>query len=1134
MMTQGGSSSSCNSRWNYDVFLSFRGEDTRKNFTDHLYTALVQRGINTFRDDEALRRGEEITPDLEKAIEESRIAIAVLSRNYASSRWCLEELVKILECRKTKGQWVIPLFYDVDSSDVREQTGSFAEAFARHETRSDLGEITEKVRRWREALAQVADLSGLDLKQVADGYQSKFIERVVEEVITKLNPRHFDIAVYPVGIDSRVKRMTRLLDVSSDDVRIIGVCGMGGIGKTTITKAFYNLTFDKFKAISFLQNVREVSQKPNGLVSLQEQLLSDILMTKNLNISSVDKGITVIQERLRSKRVLIILDDVNHRNQLNALARSRNWFGGGSRIIITTRDMHLLELLKVDKIYEVDALNDEESLQLFSWHAFADDHSKEDYVDLSKCIASQTQGLPLALVVLGSSLFGKSTSEWKSAFEKLKVIPNGEIMDILKISYDALSDDEEKDMFLDIAFFFIRMDKDYVNKILEGCYGFSPEDVISNLVSKSLVRIDKMNRLEMHDLLRDMGKKIVHDKFPREPEKRSRLWLQKDVYDVLKNYMGTGAIEGLILDNSSRSIREPFKTAAFANMQRLRLLQLNYVDLKGSFEHLSKELRWLCWHGFPLKCIPSSLNLENLAVLDMQHSSLKQVWKKIKPLKSLKIVDLSHSHYLTTTPDFLGLPNLESLILKGCTRLVKVDNSIGHLHKLNTLNLKNCKKLKDLPSNVFQLKSLKNLTLSGCSELDKRLSFWSWGSPPTRSPDAYSSNLVPISGLRLLKTLKLTACTWLESSIPSEIGSLPSLELLDLSCNNFYSLPDSFRCLGKLKHLNLEGCTRLKSLPAELPSSLEKLFAGDCTSLEKISNLGNLSSLQELDLSGSNICDLPRDTSLLSCLITLTLEDCKRLRLPPDLPSNLEDLFAKGCTSLERLPNLSNMQYIWALQFNDCYNLMIQKFYMENIITLFQVSLSHIIYIICKYYLMMVQGSETRHIFLPGSDIPDWFSYWRMGSSVSFQVPAVVDWKIEGLILCVIYAKEMDDHDGSHATLRPFVFFNNKTKGVVYRFIPYACDLPKSSQEHMWLSYKPCNGMLEAGHQVEVTIGRQGGLSTNKCGVHLVYDSNEKGSNFNQVVCMQEKPCDDLTITATGRCQSSLLGGELINKGKSV
>ena len=125
MSTQGASSlsssSSCSRRWIYDVFLSFIGEDTRNCFTGHLYAALQRSGIFTFRDNERLERGKSISSELLKAIEESRFAIVILSRNYASSTWCLDELAKIIRWMKENEMTVLPIFYKVDPSDVRYQ-----------------------------------------------------------------------------------------------------------------------------------------------------------------------------------------------------------------------------------------------------------------------------------------------------------------------------------------------------------------------------------------------------------------------------------------------------------------------------------------------------------------------------------------------------------------------------------------------------------------------------------------------------------------------------------------------------------------------------------------------------------------------------------------------------------------------------------------------------------------------------------------------------------------------------------------------------------------------------------------------------------------------------------------------------
>lgn len=147
---------------NYHVFLSFRGEDTRKNFTDHLYAELKRKGIRAFRDEEEIRRGEAISEELKRAIEESLFAIVVFSRNYASSSWCLDELQKIVESKKDTRQSVFPVFYDVDPSHLRRQIGNIGAAFEKHEER--FAENIEKVEEWREVLAHVAGLSGWDIR----------------------------------------------------------------------------------------------------------------------------------------------------------------------------------------------------------------------------------------------------------------------------------------------------------------------------------------------------------------------------------------------------------------------------------------------------------------------------------------------------------------------------------------------------------------------------------------------------------------------------------------------------------------------------------------------------------------------------------------------------------------------------------------------------------------------------------------------------------------------------------------------------------------------------------------------------------------------------------------------------------
>jgi len=146
----------------YDVFVTFRGEDTRNNFTNFLFDALETKGIFVFRDDTNLQKGEFIGPELLRAIEGSQVFVAIFSRNYASSTWCLQELEKICKCIEGSKKHVLPIFYDVDPSEVRKQSGNYCEAFVKHAQRFQ--QVSQMVSRWREALKRVGSISGWDLR----------------------------------------------------------------------------------------------------------------------------------------------------------------------------------------------------------------------------------------------------------------------------------------------------------------------------------------------------------------------------------------------------------------------------------------------------------------------------------------------------------------------------------------------------------------------------------------------------------------------------------------------------------------------------------------------------------------------------------------------------------------------------------------------------------------------------------------------------------------------------------------------------------------------------------------------------------------------------------------------------------
>ncbi|XP_031280691.1 TMV resistance protein N-like isoform X2 [Pistacia vera] len=174
--------SSTSSSWKYDVFISFRGADTRRNFTSHLYTALIRKGISVFKDDKELKKGKPIPSELLDAIEKSRISIVVFSKDYASSPWCLRELARIVQCKNTLGQKVIPIFYGLVPSVEREHMENFDKAFVKHE--EDFRDNIEEVETWKRALTDVIKLRGEDSN---DRDESELIKAVVEEISCELS-----------------------------------------------------------------------------------------------------------------------------------------------------------------------------------------------------------------------------------------------------------------------------------------------------------------------------------------------------------------------------------------------------------------------------------------------------------------------------------------------------------------------------------------------------------------------------------------------------------------------------------------------------------------------------------------------------------------------------------------------------------------------------------------------------------------------------------------------------------------------------------------------------------------------------------------------------------------------------------
>uniref|UniRef100_A0A0R0EE21 TIR domain-containing protein n=1 Tax=Glycine max TaxID=3847 RepID=A0A0R0EE21_SOYBN len=789
-------------------------------------------------------------PALSKAIQESRIAITVLSQNYASSSFCLDELVTILHC-KSEGLLVIPVFYKVDPSDVRHQKGSYGEAMAKHQKRFKAKK--EKLQKWRMALKQVADLSGYHFED-GDAYEYKFIGSIVEEVSRKISRASLHVADYPVGLESQVTEVMKLLDVGSDDlVHIIGIHGMGGLGKTTLALEVYNLIALHFDESCFLQNVREESNK-HGLKHLQSILLSKLLGEKDITLTSWQEGASTIQHRLQRKKVLLILDDVNKREQLKAIVGRPDWFGPGSRVIITTRDKHLLKCHEVERTYEVKVLNHNAALQLLTWNAFKREKIDPSYEDVLNRVVTYASGLPLALEIIGSNMFGKSVAGWESAVEHYKRIPNDEILEILKVSFDALGE-EQKNVFLDIAFCLKGCKLTEVEHMLCSLYDNCMKHHIDVLVDKSLIKV-KHGIVEMHDLIQVVGREIERQRSPEEPGKRKRLWLPKDIIHVLKDNTGTSKIEIICLDFSISYKEETveFNENAFMKMENLKILIIRNGKFSKGPNYFPEGLRVLEWHRYPSNFLPSNFDPINLVICKLPDSSIKsfEFHGSSKKLGHLTVLKFDRCKFLTQIPDVSDLPNLRELSFEDCESLVAVDDSIGFLKKLKKLSAYGCRKLTSFPP--LNLTSLETLQLSSCSSLE------------------YFPEI--LGEMENIRELRLTGLYIKE--LPFSFQNLTGLRLLALSGCGIVQLPCSLAMMPELSSFYTDYCNRWQWI------ELEEGF-------KRFAHVGYL------NLSGNNFTILPEFFKELQFLRTLDVSDCEHLQEIRGLPPILEYFDARNC-----------------------------------------------------------------------------------------------------------------------------------------------------------------------------------------------------------------------------------------------
>ncbi|XP_044511820.1 disease resistance-like protein DSC1 isoform X2 [Mangifera indica] len=967
----------------HDVFLSFCGVDTRLTFTSTLLGILQSSGIDVFIDNE-LKRGEHISSSLIKEISDSMISVIIFSERYASSRWCLEELVKILECRNTEKQVVIPVFYHTPS-DVRHQTGYFGEGFKKLLGSLDKGKLervqrTKKVLQWKNALREAANISGRSTEE--DPFDYSLANKVFQDIWLTLNNmiptnNYGDL----VGVASTIPHLIDLLSTRLGNIHVIGIWGMPGIGKTTITNCVFNQIRSHFEGSYFADNIREKSMSPNQLKPIRQELLSTIFKRADLVINS-----KVTETMLRRKRVLIVLDDVTTLSQIEYLVGDIYSLGRGSRIIITTTDRQVLRNCGVYEryIYEMRGLPEDEALKLFSWYAFKQSNPNKDYDDLSKRVVKYVEGIPLALKVLGCYLLGKSKQIWESAINRLEIIPHKDIHNVLKVCYEGLSDDEHN-MFLDIACFLKLENIEFVMDFLNACY-LEAEIEVSVLKDNCLMNISRDNKVIMHNLLQAMGREIVRQEFPRNPGTRSRLWYHRDIDSVLKENKMSNAIEGICLDMSQQVEDIYLQPSSLGVMDQLRFFKLhnsvdniNKVYVSHRLSSMSSELRYVCWYGCPLESLQPNFLSKNLVALDMPHSHIDQLRSSVQ-LVNLKRIDLSFSKRLRSQ-DLSLTPNVKILVLEGCTSLHEISSSIhGCKYELHMLNLRHCRSLESLPTDIH-VASFEKVIFSGCSKL-KQFPQASWDMKEIYLDETAIEDLPSsIENLSRLVILNLKDCSMLQR-LPSNIRQLKSLQYLNLSgCLKLDGLPDK---LGNLEALRVLKAERVAT--REVPTSilnlrcLEELDITNCSIVKLPNNLGQLSSLKSLLLGRNFFNSIPESIEQLSELSYLDVSYCERLQILPKLPRKLDNINANNCISLEEplsLRDLLERDFSHSIRFNfsNCFKL--NQNSCSKIVRQFRQSVHQILRRLGPEIFLK---TDRSYFCFPGSEIPGWFTFNGIGS----------------------------------------------------------------------------------------------------------------------------------------------------------
>ncbi|KAH9290547.1 hypothetical protein KI387_034664, partial [Taxus chinensis] len=885
------------------------------------------RRASAFSDDTAVvasdEEGDEIPSELEAAMSSALVHIAIFSKNYAQSPWCLAELSFMLKTRTT----IIPVFYGVEPSDLRwvaEGKGEYVDAFVKHEQK---GRYTvEKLAEWKNALHQISFRNGYVVNN-NDEEGELVLNKIVNDVL-KIHEESLRRLRYhsteALGIEYKISAVIKLLQFD-DDKPAVGVIvyGIGGAGKTTLANEVYatlNLKGWKHSKVTLIKNMES---HPN-IEELQTQILSELTGKKHDTVKDYQSGQQELKCILETGDVFVYIDNILSKEHLENLLPKKINSQGRVRILATARKNDasvVFECCGVTpcELYPIESLPVESALELLCRKI---DRGREinsivDERPQTREIAEKCNCCPLFLEVVGAYLHKRHNEI--EAYEKVfGWLSEGEAFSGYKedrfdesrilFAYHELEVNAQE-AFLDICSFFSDWEWDEVACIVG-------DEELQCLQEGALVkRIEvedyfpgysrskrEVRRISIHDLILIAGRnKSKGNRFRSADDFSMALENDKDLGQAKGVWLESAEISAGQLDAMSNSLRvfamgdeTIVRGQCCKQFDKLRFLQVGEVPNLAIDILKLKHLKFMdyVWSEDANNWSPPELPAEfgmlsSLTKLVLDSTSLQELPRDFQNLSALQSLHLSCCSSLVRLPcDFQNLSALQSLDLSGCSSLVGLPEGLGDLKSVTYVNVKGCSKLITLPDRVPELSLLKGeISFHGCRSLQEipeeicKLTMLT-------SLTLYSCEslkVLPIGFGRVtcLEKLGLDECHCLQE-LCNDFHSLVRLRRLDMSgCHSLSRLPPSFGKLGSLEELKLSACDKLEELSSDfgLLGALKYLTLSRCESLSKLSDsFGQLGCLEQLDISRcSKLAELSSDFNCLKSVVRLELSKCKRL-----------------------------------------------------------------------------------------------------------------------------------------------------------------------------------------------------------------------------------------------------------------